>query len=437
MEGCFFRSTHHILFLLNHQINAIIDLINDMDYHFTTKCLHSDRLLSTEHGSIHQSIHPSVAYAYEKSTDLVDVFQGRSKGYVYGRQSNPTISALEKKVTTMEEGVATNCFSTGMAAISAMLFSLLNKGDHFISSQFLFGNTASLFSSFKRIGIDVSFVDVTRVEKVEEAIKSNTKMIFVETVANPVTQVTDLYRIGKLCQSKKLIYAVDNTVTSPYSFKPKEVGATFSINSLTKYVGGHANALGGSITDLGQYNWLNYPNILGIYKKFPKEKWAITQIRKKGIRDGGSTLSSEDAHKLSVGSDTLTLRYEKQSKNAQSIALYLAKHPKVKIVNYPGLSTHPQFSLAKNLFKTPGAILSFDLMEKEHCLEVLDKLNLIIISSHLGDNRTLAIPVAKTIFFEIGEQKRKEMNISESLIRLSAGIEEEKDLINDLRQALE
>ncbi len=407
-----------------------------MDYQFTTKNLHSDRLLPTEHGSIHQSIHPSVTYAYEKSADLIDVFQGRAKGYVYGRQSNPTTAALEKKVTTMEDGIATNCFSTGMAAISAMLFSLLNGGDHFISSKFLFGNTVSLFLSFKRIGIDVSFVDVTDIKKIEEAIQPNTKMVFVETIANPVTQVANLEQIGQLCQSKNLIYAVDNTATSPYSFKPKTVGATFSINSLTKYIGGHGNALGGSITDLGQYNWSTYSNIMETYKKFPVEKWAVTQIRKKGIRDAGATLSAEDAHRLSVGSDTLALRYERQSQNAQSLATYLTKHPKVRKVNYPGLPIHPQFDLAKNLFKTPGAILSFDLVEGEDCLKILDKLKIIIISSHLGDNRTLAIPIAKTIFFEIGEQKRKEMNISESLTRLSVGIEDKEDLIRDIEQAL-
>ena len=407
-----------------------------MHYGFTTKNLHSDRWGKPEHRALHQPIHPAVAYGYERAKDLIEVFQGKQKGYVYGRQSNPTVTALERKITAMEEGIATNCFSTGMAAISALFFSLLNEGDHVVSSQFLFGNTASLFASFNRIGIEVTFVDATSVAAVREALKPNTKMVFVETIANPVTQITDLKPIGLLCQQQNLIYAVDNTMTTPYSFKPKKVGATFSINSLTKYIGGHGNALGGAITDLGTYDWSTYSNIMETYKKFPTEKWGLTQIRKKGLRDGGAALSPEAAQLLSVGSDTLSLRYEKQSHNAVALATYLNEHPQVGQVHYPGLSQHPQAGLAKELFKTPGAILSFDLIKGRDCLEVLDKLKLVICSSNLGDNRTLAIPIAQTIFFEIGIEKRKLMHISESLIRISVGIEDIEDIIEDVRQAL-
>lgn len=408
-----------------------------MPYGFSTELLHSDRLDKPEHGSLHSPIHSSVAYGYDEAKKMADVFQGKANGYLYGRQSNPTVTALENKITKMEEGVATICFSTGMGAITALLFSLLNKGDHFISSQFLFGNTASLLTSFNRMGLEVSFVDATAVKAVEQAIKPNTKLVFVETIANPATQIADLPNVANLCRERNLIYTVDNTLTSPYSFKPKNIGATFSINSLTKYIGGHGNALGGSLTDLGNYEWGTYSNVMDIYKKFPTPKWGITQIRKKGIRDMGATMSPESAHKLSIGSDTLTIRYEKQSQNALELATFLNNHPRVQYVNYPGLDNHPQKALAQKLFKTYGAILSFDLIEGLDCLKILDKLKIIICSSNLGDNRTLTIPVAKTIFFEIGKKRRKAMGISESLIRLSVGIEDCKDLIGDLSQALE
>lgn len=407
-----------------------------MPHGFTTKHLHSDRLDKPEHGALHCPIHPSVAYGYDEAGKLADVFQGKAKGYAYGRQSNPTVTALENKITKMEEGIATICFSTGMAAITALLFSLLNKGDHFVSSQFLFGNTASLLTSFQRVGIEVTFVDATQIAEVKRSLKPNTKLVFVETIANPVTQIADLKNIASLCQEKNLIYAVDNTMTTPYSFKPKHLGATFSTNSLTKYIGGHGNALGGSLTDLGNYDWQAYANIMDIYKQFPSQKWGIMQIRKKGLRDMGAALGPEPAHKLSVGSDTLALRYEKQSQNALAVATYLSDHPRVDRVSYPGLDNHAQKALSKELFKTPGAILAFDLVEELDCIEVLDKLKLIICSSNLGDNRTLAIPVAKTIFFEIGPEKRKSMGISESLIRLSVGIEDASDLIEDLKQAI-
>ena len=404
---------------------------------FSTRILHSDRLSRPEHGSLHKPIHPSIAFGYEKAKDLVDVFQGKTKGYAYGRPSNPTVASLEEKITIMEEGKATVCTATGMAAIGTLVFSLLKAGDHLISSAFLFGSTISLMNSFKRIGIDVSFVDPTEVKNVTQAIKSTTKLVFLETIANPMTQVADLKKIGDLCIEKGIIYVVDNTLTPPYSFRPVDVGGTFSIHSLSKYIGGHGNALGGSITDLGNYDWRNHPNIIDLYKKLPTDQWAMTQIEKKGLRDVGAILSPEAAHKISVGSDTLALRYEKASKNTIRLAEFLERHPRIKRVHYPGLDSHPQHSMATSFFKTCGAVFSFELTEDMDCLKVMDKMQIAIISTNLGDNRTLILPVAKTIFHEVGPEKRKEMGIDESLIRVSVGIEESKDLLADFSRAIE
>nr|MCS5584453.1 aminotransferase class I/II-fold pyridoxal phosphate-dependent enzyme [Pseudomonadales bacterium] len=205
---------------------------------FTSKIVHSDRRDPIEHGSIHKPIHTAVAYAYDDARDLAAVFQGKKGGYTYGRQVNPTVTALQDKITLMEEGIATAAFGTGMAAIGTALFALLRRGDHFISSSYLFGNTNSLFNTFATQGIEVTFVDATSSDAVTAAIQSNTKLVFVETIANPRTQVSDLVGIGDLCREHNLIYFVDNTMTTPYLFRPKDVGASLVINSLTKYIGG-------------------------------------------------------------------------------------------------------------------------------------------------------------------------------------------------------
>ncbi|MDB5048839.1 MAG: cystathionine gamma-synthase family protein [Fibrobacteres bacterium] len=332
---------------------------------FTTTSIHSDRLGKPEHGSLHKPIHTSIAFGYEKAEDLAAVFQGTAKGYAYARQANPTVSALELKITAMEQGVASVCFSTGMAAMAAAFTALLRKGDHIISSSFLFGNTNSLLNTLAGIGIDVTFVDATDAQRVEEAIKPATRMVLVETIANPATQVADMARIGAICQAKGLIYVVDNTLTSPYLFLPKSVKASLSINSLSKYFGGHGNALGGSVTDTGLFDWAAFPNILDIYKVPPTHPtmYAMLQLRKKGLRDFGGTLAPEAAHVLSVGSETLALRMDRACGNASRIALFLSTHRRVKAVHYPGLNSHPQNSLAKELFKRPGALLSFVLAD--------------------------------------------------------------------------
>jgi len=404
---------------------------------FTTRIVHSDRSSPVEHGSIHKPIHATVAYGYDDVQDLADVFQGNSSGYSYGRQVNPTVSALESQVTLMEKGRQTICFSTGMAAIGTMLFALMRSGDHFVSSSFLFGNTNSLFGSFDVHGIGVSFVDATDVKAVESALTEHTKMVFVETIANPRTQVSDLEAIGALCRDQGIVYIVDNTMTSPYLFQPIDVGASLVVNSLTKYICGHGNALGGAITETGQYDWSSYAHIEEVYKKGDSSKWGMTQIRKKGLRDFGAALGAEAAHHISMGSETLALRLEKQCASAQTLAEFLDNHGKVSKVYYPGLSHHPQFERSAQLFRKPGALFSFELNQESDPFDFLNRLKVVIKSSNLGDNRTLAIPVSQTIYYEMGAARRKEMGIAESLIRISVGIEEVEDLIEDFRTALE
>jgi O-acetylhomoserine (thiol)-lyase len=404
---------------------------------FTTNILHADRLSKPEHGALHKPIHTSVTFGYDDVQDLVDIFQNKKKGYAYSRQGNPTVTALENKVTQMENGMATIAFSTGMAAISASIMALIKHGDHVLASSFLFGNTRSVFQSFIDMGLDITFTDPTSIENFSKEIKDNTRMVFVETIANPATQIADLEKIGDLCKQKGIIYVVDNTMTSPYIFKPVDVKASLVINSLTKYIGGHGNALGGSVTDTGLFEWSNYPNIFPTFKTQVKpEVLGMTQIRKKGLRDAGGTLSPEAAHSISVGSETLALRMERNCANALALANFFESHPMIKKVYYPGVKSHPQHELAGKLFHSYGGLMSIEVDESIDLFSFLNKLQLVVKSSNLGDTRTLAIPVAHTIFNELGAAKRAEMGIPDSMIRLSIGIEDLDDLIADFENAL-
>jgi O-acetylhomoserine (thiol)-lyase len=404
---------------------------------FTTGIVHGDRVAGTEHGGVHQPIHTSVQYGFERVEDLIGVFQGTKKGgFNYARQGTPTTAALERKITRLEEGVGTVCFSTGMAAIAATFLTLLRAGDHLVSSRYVFGNTNSLFSTLRMLGVEVTTVDACAAENVENAIRPNTRMVFVETIANPGTQIPDLQGIGDVCRTRGIAYVVDNTITSPALFKPKAVGASLVINSLTKTIAGHGAALGGAVTDTGLFDWGAFPNIADDYRRSAAKEQGLLQIRKKGLRDMGAALSSEQAHSIAVGAETLALRVKQSSDNALQLAQFLEGHAAVGKVFYPGLKSHPQYEIAKTLFNGASWLLSFELRNAERMIDVVNALELPIKATGLGDTRTLIIPVAPTIFFEAGPETRKAMGISDGMLRLSAGIEDIDDLIADFSRAL-
>ena len=409
-----------------------------MDKHgFTTGIVHGDRIAGTEHGAVHQPIHTSVQYGFERVEDLIGVFQGTKKGgFNYARQGTPTTAALERKITSLEDGVGTVCFSTGMAAITATFLTLLRAGDHLISSRYVFGNTNSLFGTLRMLGVEVTTVDACVADNVKNAIRPNTRMVFVETIANPGTQIPALQGIGDLCRERGISYVVDNTITSPALFKPKAVGASLVVNSLTKTIAGHGAALGGAVTDTGLFDWSVYPNIADDYRRsLPKEQ-GLLQIRKKGLRDMGASLSSEQAHSIAMGAETLALRVKQSNDNALALAQFLEGHKAVGKVLYPGLKSHPQYDIAQMLFKGASWLLSFELLDAQRMVEVVNALRLPVKATGLADTRTLIIPVAPTIFFEAGPETRKAMGISDGMLRLSAGIEDIDDLIADFSQAL-
>lgn len=402
-----------------------------------TDNVHVDRRFGVEHGGLHKPIHTSVQYGFERVEDLIGAFQGRySGGYQYARQGTPTTAALEAKISALEGGVGTVCFATGMGAIAATFFSLLRAGDHLVTSRYLFGNTNSLISTLEGFGVTVDKVDACSVQAVAAVIRPQTRMVFVETVANPRTQIADLQGISQLCREQGLLYVVDNTITSPALFRPGAVGAGLVINSLTKTIAGHGEALGGAVTDTGLFDWAAYPNLFDAYRKGDPQSWGLLQLRKKGLRDIGAAMCSDQAHRISIGSETLALRIKQASETALHLATWLEQHPKVAAVYYPGLPSHPEYARAKKLFAAGSWLLSFELRDPTSMIDVLNRLTLAVKSTGLGDTRTLIIPVAPTIFWEAGAQTRQEMGIAEGLIRVSVGLEDQADLIADFAHAL-
>ncbi|MBA4255583.1 MAG: hypothetical protein C0445_06885 [Polaromonas sp.] len=406
------------------------------DTGINTRIVHADRQFGVEHGGIRKPIHTSVQYGFDTVEELVGVFQGTVKGYNYARQGTPTTAALEARVNAMEGGQGTIVFATGMAAISAVFLTLLQAGDHLVVSQYVFGNTNSVLGTLRGLGVDVTLVDATQAAAVAAAIGPRTRMVFVETLANPGTQVADLEGIGQLCRERGLVYVVDNTVTSPALFQPRVVGASLVINSLTKTIGGHGTALGGAVTDTGLFDWTDYPHIFPAYRQGNPRQWGLTQVRKKGLRDMGASLSSEHAHAIGTGAETLALRQRQCSETALALAQFLAQHPAVAQVHYPFLPSHPQHERATRLFKAGSWLLSFELANADDCLPFINRLQIPVKGTGLADTRTLVIPVAHTIFWEAGPQVRAQMGIADGLIRLSVGLEDLADLQADLAQAL-
>lgn len=403
---------------------------------FTTTLLHLDRRSAVEHGAIHKPMHPSTEYAFQDARELAAVFQGKS-GYTYARQGTPTTTALENKISKMEGGVGTVSFSTGMAALTATFFTLLKAGDHLISSQHIFGNTNSLLNTLEGFGVKVTRVDATDLSNVIAACRPETRMVFTETLANPGTQIPDLAGIGQWCQENQKVFVLDNTLATPWLVQGKSVGASLVVNSLSKHICGHGNALGGAVTDTGLYDWTDYSNIADSYRHGNPASWGLLQIKKKGLRDMGGTLASEAAHRIAIGSETLALRMDKACSNALAMAHFLEAHPRVKKVHYPGLSGHPHHERAKTLFGDRyGALMGVELADDIDVFDFLNRLKIFILATHLGDNRTLVLPMAQTIYYEMGAAMRAQMGISDTFLRISVGTEDSQDLLNDLEQAL-
>ncbi len=384
------------------------------------------------------SINHAAAYTYDDVHTLSEIYQNRDKGFTYARTGNATTQHVEAKINHLEKGIGCVSFTTGMAAYDALFFTLLCSGDHVIASKFLFANSISLLKSYAhRFKLELSFIDITSDKELKNVIKHNTKLVLVETIANPCTQIPAFAEIGKLCKKHNLVYVIDNTITSPAAFIPKDVGASIVIHSLTKSITGHSRALGGAVIDTGLFDWSNYSGIEEAYKKFGSQAY-ILQLRKKGLRDKGASLTSSQADLIAIGLETLYMRVNAANKNAIDLANFLSQNKKIISVLHPSLINHKQYKFAKKYFTDAqyGSLISFTLADGIEPFKFLENLNLILNCSSIGDNRTLIIHPASTIFAELSAEQHKEMGISYNTFRLSVGIENVNDLINDLSNSL-
>jgi len=340
---------------------------------------------------------------------------GKTKGYDYARTINPTRAALEKNLATLEGGAAGYCFASGMAAISAVM-TLLRAGDHVVASDKVYGGTYRLFERVLRdYGLDFTWTDTSDLAGVERALRPSTRMLYVETPTNPVLTLTDLRAAAALSRRRKLILAVDNTFMSPFFQKPLALGADVVVHSTTKFLNGHSDSLGGVVVLRG------------------KAHAARIQFVQNAA---GAILSPFDAWLVLRGIKTLAVRMARHEENGRAVAAWLAKHPKVRGVNYPGLPTHPQRALARRQMSGFGAMISFDLGSYAKAKRFLDRLRLCSLAESLGGVETLISHPATMTHGSIPPADRKKLGITDGLVRISVGIEDAKDLIADLAGAL-
>lgn len=381
------------------------------------------------------NISHACAYTYNDSDALSNIYQNKQTGLTYARTGSTTAQILEQKLAQLESSKAAITFSTGMAAYDALFFTMLKAGSKVAVSQYVFANTLSLLKSYQKFGVEVVTVDITCEQSLKQLVDEKTNLLLVETIANPCTQVPNWSAIMQLTQRyPQLILVVDNTITTPFGFKPKHVGAHLIIHSLTKSIMGHSRGLGGAIIDTGLMNWQNHPLIEARYQQAAMP--CMMQIRKKGLRDKGATLSAQHADLALIGLETLKMRVQKANENAHQLAHWLAQHTLVKRVMHPSLHQNAGHLISAMHYQQHGFLLSFELQPNLNCMTFLQNLNMIKHCSSIGDNRSLIIDVATTIFAELTDQERLNMGINEQTLRLSVGIEAIEDLILCLDEAL-
>lgn len=404
---------------------------------FITKILHNPFLKEDPHGSLQMPIYENVAFEFKTSEDIELAFQRKKPAHMYSRISNPTVEAFEQRIRAVTDAAGVIAVSSGMAAITNVLMAVAKQGDNIISSKHLFGNTYSLLTkTLKEWGLEVRFADLTRPESISSLIDGKTKGVFFETITNPQLEVVDVAAIAKIAKAKNIPVIADTTLTPPYAFDSKAFGADIEVLSSTKYISGGATSVGGVIIDNGTFDWSKNAKLKEEAKQFGPFA-LINRLRREVFRNLGSCMSPHNAFLQSVGLETLPLRIDVSSANSRKIGAYLEGHNKVKAAHYPGLKSSPFFKITNKQFgERAGGLLTFDLSSKKECFKFMDALKLIRRSTNLNDNRTLILHPASTIFCEFDEATRKELNVRETMIRLSVGIEDADDLIADIEQAL-
>lgn len=391
----------------------------------------------------------STTFFYGDSQAMADCFDLKSDGYFYTRLANPTVAAFEGKVAALEGGVAAIGCASGMSATTLAAFTVAGAGDNVVCSQACYGGTFNLFgTTLPKLGVECRFFDPDdSAENIEKLIDEKTKFIIAETVANPAIVVLDFDKISAIAKKHNLLFMVDNTLATPVLCRPGQFGANVVLHSTSKYLDGHAAALGGMIVDMGNFNFKNNPR----YPEFnvPDESYHglvyadcavafATKCRAQMIRDMGAIMAPQNAYISYIGCDTLALRMERHSSNAAKVAAYLAKHPKIEWVKHPSLADNKYHALAKKYMPNgQGGMMSFGIKgDVEVCRKFMESLQLITQETHVADVRSCVLHPASTTHRQLSKEDLVKAGVPENLVRLSVGIENPDDIIADLEQAL-
>lgn len=402
---------------------------------FNTDLLHAG-VLKDEKGATLPPIYQSSAFEQESSDNLEGIFENKRLGYCYTRVGNPTITAFENRITKIEGGLASIACSSGMAAITNAFLNILRAGDEIISSASLYGGTIDLFRDLESFGIVTKYVKNNNWDEIENAFTDKTRIVFAETIGNPCLDVTDIKKLADIAHAHQVPLIVDNTTSTPYLIKTIQYGADIVVNSSSKYINGSSNSISGILTDSGKFKWDfdKYPGLKD-YKKFGPMCY-IAKLRNGLFRNMGACLAPMNAYFNIIGLETLGLRMDRQCSNAKTLAEWIENnHPEAK-VNYPGLKSSPWFEIAdKQLNRGYGAILTLRLGSKENAFKFIDNLKLALTLSNIGDTKTLALHPASTISLHSNDEERENAGVYDDLVRVSVGIEDIEDLIEDFDNA--
>jgi O-acetylhomoserine (thiol)-lyase len=406
---------------------------------FDTKLIHGGTAPGP-YGATKTPIVQASAFAYSSAEELEDIFKGRAIGQVYTRIGNPTLESLEKRLCAVEDGIAAIVTASGMAAITTAVMAIVRSGDEILSSSSLFGGTYSLFrDTLANYGITTRFVDPADLASLEAAVTGETRLIFVEIIGNPKMDVPDLAAFAAIAKKNGIPLLVDATVSTPYLARVKELGADIIIHSTSKFINGTANSIGGAIIDSGSFDWNSdkFPHFEPFYRKY--RNFAFTARTRKLIhKDFGACAAPLNSFLLGEGLETLSLRMERHCSNAMRLANFLNNHPKVAWVNYPGLPDSPFFEVANRQFKGRfGGVLTFGLSDKAGAFRAINGLKLAKNLANIGDTKTLVIHPASTICADYSAEVKALMGVSEEQVRVSVGIEDIEDILEDFAASLE
>lgn len=422
-----------------------------MSYKNETIAVHTGYKPEETTKSVAVPIYQTTSYAFDNTQHGADLFDLKVAGNIYTRITNPTNAVIEERVTALEGGIGAVALASGMAAITYAIQTIAEAGDNIVSVSALYGGTYNLFAhTLPRQGIEVRFFDHKNPEAIRNLVDAKTKLVFVESIGNPLGNIVDLEAVSTIAHELGVPVVVDNTVATPVLQKSFEFGADIVIHSLTKYIGGHGNSLGGMIVDSGKFPWGDYPERFPLLNNpdpsyhginYVKDVGAaayITRARVVPLRNMGAALSPMNTFLLLQGLETLSLRMERHTENALQVAEYLRKHEKVAWVNYAGLPDHPEHELAKKYVKgKPAAILSFGVKGgREGGARFIDALQLFLRLVNIGDTRSLACHPATTTHRQLNDEELAAAGVSHDMVRLSIGIEHIDDLLADLEQAL-